>query len=109
MAGSGGQAGRQRQTAMAKWRLYAGAAHTSQAIATMMTPRARWLDYLLRRVHFASLVALKHSAAAPPLLPSTSPSPNSLATTSLSPLASHELHRLPPYRLDVFAGPNELR
>ena len=97
------------QAELAKWQPYADAAPAHQAVAATMTPHTRWLAYLLRRVHFASLVALKHSAAAPPLLPSTSPSPNSLTTTSLSPLASHELHRLPPYRLDVFAGPNELR
>ena len=64
------------QDELAKWQSYAGATLARQAIAAMTMPRARWLAYLLHRVHFASLVALKHSAVPLPLL--------SIASLSLS-------------------------
>ena len=98
-----------RQAELAKWRPYAGAAPTGQAVAAMKTPHAHWLAYSLHPRLLASPVRQKPSAAPPPLLLSVSSSPSSLATTKLLPLASPELCRLPPYLLDMFSGPNELR
>ena len=45
-----------RQAELAKWRPYAGAAPTGQAIAATKTPRARWLSYSLHPHLLASPV-----------------------------------------------------
>ena len=46
-----------RQAELDKWRPYARAAPTGQAVVATKMPRAHWLAYLLRRVQFASPVA----------------------------------------------------
>ena len=79
----------------AKWKPYAGAAPTGQAIAAMRMPCAHQLAYLLRRARLASSVHAEPKAAPLRHCRQATPSPSSFATVKTPLPASPRLHRHP--------------
>ena len=79
----------------AKWKPYAGAAPTGQAVAATRMPRAHQLAYLLRRARLASSVHAEPKAAPLRHCRQTAPSPSSFAAVKTLLPASPRLHRHP--------------